>query len=171
MAAALIPSQAPAVLDVEASGFGRGSYPIEVGFVEPGGTVFCALIQPDPAWQHWDATAEQVHGISREILRRYGKPAAWVAAQINTRLQGQTVYCDAWAHDYPWLARLFDSVDMVPSFRLQDLRCLLSDAEALRWHLELARVRQDLGLNRHRASSDARALQLTLLRVKQQQMA
>jgi len=33
MAAVLIPPQAPAVLDVEASGFGRGSYPIEVGFV------------------------------------------------------------------------------------------------------------------------------------------
>ena len=27
------PEEAPAVLDIEASGFGRGSYPIEVGFV------------------------------------------------------------------------------------------------------------------------------------------
>jgi len=156
----------PAILDVEASGFGRGSYPIEVGFVEPEGAVFCSLIQPEPDWQHWDLAAERVHGISRDILRQHGKAPAWVAAQINTRLAGQTVYCDAWAHDYPWLARLFDSVDMVPAFHLQDLRCLLSDAEAAHWHLLREQVREELQLVRHRASSDARVLQTAWLRLK-----
>ena len=158
--------RAPAILDVEASGFGRGSYPIEVGFVEPSGTVFCSLIQPEPDWQHWDPSAELVHGISRDILRQHGKPPAWVAAQINQRLAGQTVYCDAWAHDYPWLARLFDSVDMVPAFHLQDLRCLLSEAEAACWHVVREQVRDELQLVRHRASSDARVLQTAWLRLK-----
>ncbi len=158
--------RAPAILDVEASGFGRGSYPIEVGFVEPSGTVFCSLIQPEPDWQHWDPSAELVHGISREILQRHGKPPAWVAAQINERLAGQTVYCDAWAHDYSWLARLFDCADMMPAFHLQDLRCLLSEAEAACWHQLREQVREELQLDRHRASADARVLQTALLRLR-----
>lgn len=161
--------QLPAVLDLEASGFGRGSYPIEVGFVEPSGSVFCTLIQPQPDWQHWDESAEALHGISRELLQRHGRPPAWVADQINRRLAGQVVYCDAWAHDYPWLARLFDCVDMVPSFRLADLRSLLDAEEAARWHEVLEQVRQEQQLRRHRASSDARVLQQTWLRLKQLQ--
>ncbi|MEJ6007612.1 hypothetical protein WG899_18850 [Paucibacter sp. AS339] len=159
----------PTILDVEASGFGRGSYPIEIGFVEAGGAAFCSLIQPEPEWQHWDASAEALHGITRDILRQHGKPPRWVAEQINQRLAGQTVYCDAWGHDYPWLCRLFDAVDMNPSFRLADIRSLLSEAEAACWHPALDQVRSEAQLRRHRASSDAMVLQLTLMRVKQAQ--
>ena len=35
----------PAVLDIEASGFGVGSYPIEVGFVLPDGQSYCSLLR------------------------------------------------------------------------------------------------------------------------------
>ena len=160
----------PTILDLEASGFGRGSYPIEVGFVDPTGAVFCCLIQPEPDWLHWDASAEALHGITREILRRYGKSPVWVAEQINRRLAGQTVYCDAWGHDYPWLCRLFDVADMNPSFRLADLRSLLSETEALRWGVVLDQVRAEQQLRRHRASSDALVLQLALQRVKQDEV-
>ena len=38
---------APIIIDIEASGFGRGSYPIEVGLVLPDGTPHCFLIAPD----------------------------------------------------------------------------------------------------------------------------
>ncbi|MFO1249856.1 MAG: hypothetical protein U1E77_01625 [Inhella sp.] len=40
--------QLPAFIDIEASGFGRGSYPIEVGFVDRDGQLFCTLVQPRP---------------------------------------------------------------------------------------------------------------------------
>lgn len=156
----------PPVLDVEASGFGRGSYPIEIGFVEPQGSLFCCLIRPLPEWQHWDAAAEALHGISRELLQSRGRPPAWVAAELNRRLHGQTVYCDGWAHDYSWLARLFDGAQLQPSFRLQDLRTLLSEQEAQCWHQVTTEVRAELQLQRHRASSDARVLQLALQRVR-----
>nr|WP_295130833.1 hypothetical protein [uncultured Roseateles sp.] len=159
--------EVPAILDIEASGFGRGSYPIEVGIVDSAGAMFCSLIQPEPEWQHWDASAEAIHGISRATLCRYGKPPLWVAQQINSHLRGQVVYCDAWAHDYPWLARLFDVVDLVPQFKLADLRCLLSEAEARHWHAVLSQVRLEQALQRHRASSDARILQLTLQKLRQ----
>ena len=154
------------MLDVEASGFGRGSYPIEVGFVLAQGSMFCALIQPAADWLHWDASAESLHGITRAMLLAHGKPAAYVANQLNTRLRGLTVYCDGWGNDFVWLARLFDSVGMQPSFRLEDLRCLLSEDEAARWHDVTAAVRSEQNLRRHRASSDARVLQLAMARVR-----
>jgi len=158
--------QLPTMLDVEASGFGRGSYPIEIGFVEPEGQAFCCLIRPQPEWRHWDQGAEALHGISRERLLSCGKPPAWVAGELNRRLQGQTVYCDGWAQDYSWLALLFDAAELQPGFQLQDLRTLLSEQEAQRWHQITSQVRQEQRLSRHRASSDARVLQLALARIR-----
>ena len=34
----------PTILDIEASGFGPGSYPIEIGFVTGAGKAWCSLI-------------------------------------------------------------------------------------------------------------------------------
>ncbi len=156
----------PAILDIEASGFGRGSYPIEIGFVDPHGALFCSLIQPEPDWVHWDASAEQLHGIQRALLLQHGKPAAWVAEEVNKRLAGQTVYCDAWGHDYAWLSRLYDAAERSPSFKLEDLRYLLTEDEAARWHATNHAVRERQALRRHRASSDAKLLQLTLAELR-----
>ncbi|MFG6488158.1 hypothetical protein ACG04R_15845 [Roseateles sp. BYS78W] len=156
----------PTILDIEASGFGRGSYPIEVGYSAGDGTLFCGLILPEPDWVHWDDAAEALHGISRELLCQHGKPARWIAEQLNTRLRGQTVFCDGWGHDYTWLNRLYDAVAMRPSFRLDDLRKLLNEDEAQRWKGVTEAVRERQQLKRHRASSDARVLQLALGEVK-----
>jgi hypothetical protein len=156
----------PTILDIEASGFGRGSYPIEIGFSDGEGGLFCSLVLPEPEWQHWDEAAEALHGISRELLHQHGRPARWMAEQLNTRLRGQTVFCDGWGHDYTWLNRLYDAVEMRPSFRLDDLRKLLSESEAQRWKGVTEAVRDRQQLTRHRASSDARVLQLALGEVK-----
>lgn len=156
----------PTILDIEASGFGRGSYPIEVGLVTSEGELFCGLVRPEPDWLHWDPAAEALHGISRELLLEKGRPPRWMAEQINQRLRGQTVYCDGWGQDYPWLARLYDAAGLLPSFRLDDLRRLLSEAESQRWRAVTDAVRWRLQLSRHRASSDARVLQLALEEVK-----
>lgn len=158
--------QLPTILDIEASGFGRGSYPIEVGFVAGDGTLFCGLVRPEPDWLHWDEAAEALHGISRELLLKNGRPVRWMAEQINRRLQGQTVYCDGCGLDYPWMARLYDAAGLQPSFRLDDLRRLLSETEALRWRGVTEAVRRRQQLTRHRASSDARVLQLALEEIK-----
>ena len=155
----------PCVLDIEASGFGRGSYPIEIGFVLPDGTAYCTLIVPDAGWTHWDGDAERVHGISRSLLRRHGRSAHEVALELNQRLAGRTVYCDNWAHDYAWLARLFESAEISPSFRLRHLRELMSENAAERFDDTREIVARNLQLRRHRASSDARVLQLSLARL------
>jgi hypothetical protein len=156
----------PTVLDVEASGFGRNSYPIEVGFVLPDGHTFCTLIRPLAHWTHWDAQAALTHHIPRTLLQQRGQSVAEVAGKLNTDLRGQTVYSDGWAHDYSWLGALFDAANMTPSFRLENLRMLLTEAEAERWHLFKAQIGAERGAQRHRASADARLLQLTYQRLR-----
>lgn len=160
------PLLAPAVLDVEASGFGRSSYPIEIGFVLPDGHTYCTLIRPEAHWTHWDASAEATHHIARALLLTRGRPVQEVAQALNRQLQGQTVYSDGWANDYSWLGLLFDAAEMVPSFKLDNLRALLTDAQADQWHTVKTQISSERGPQRHRASADARLLQLTLLRLR-----
>ncbi len=157
----------PTILDVEASGFGRNSYPIEIGFVLPDGHAYCTLVRPEPQWSHWDAQAEKLHHISRALIQARGLPALEVAQTLNARLQGQTVYTDGWANDYSWLGTLFDAAEITPSFRLENLRALLNETEADLWHTIKAQVNAERGAHRHRASSDARVLQLTLQRLRE----
>jgi hypothetical protein len=58
---------------------------------------------------------------------------------------------------------------MTPSFRLENLRALLSEVEADQWHNVKAQVAQENATQRHRASSDAKLLHLTLLRLREVQ--
>lgn len=157
---------APAVLDIEASGFGAHSYPIEIGFVLPNGDTYCSLIRPANGWVHWDPEAEKVHHIAAATLGVHGRDVDEVAGQLNDRLHGRTVYSDAWLHDYTWLAALFEAAGRVPAFRLEDLRSLLTEAEAAHWDDVKGQVRSELRLERHRASADARVLQQTVVRVR-----
>ena len=157
----------PAVLDVEASGFGAHSYPIEIGCVMPNGETFCSLIRPTAEWTHWDPAAERIHHISPQTLRSHGRKVGDVAALLNARLDGTTVYSDAWLHDYTWLAALFEAAGQLQRFRLQDLRSLLSEAEAERWDDTRVIVAAEMRLQRHRASADAKVLQQTLRRLRE----
>lgn len=156
----------PTVIDIEASGFGRGSYPIEVGYVLPDGRGYCTLIRPEPAWTHWDGDAARLHGITRDLLRNHGRTALDVARHLNGALAGRTVYTDGWNHDYTWLAVLFEAAATQPSFRLENLRQLLDEREAECWHDIKRGVEQAQDAQRHRASTDARVLQWALQRVR-----
>jgi len=154
----------PAVMDIEASGLGRGNYPIEVGYVLSDGRSACYLIRPEPEWTFWNDDAQRLHGISPELLQRHGRAAGDVARLLNSALAGLTLYSDAWGNDYSWLSLLFEHADLVPRFRLQPLQLLLSDSQKRLWNDMRAQVCVDLDLSRHRASSDARILQETYLR-------
>lgn len=158
----------PAVLDIEASGFGRDSFPIEVGFVLSDGETFCCLIRPAPDWTHWDATAERLHHISQQTLRTHGRDVREVAQLLNDRLHGLTLYCDGWANDYVWLSVLFDAAGLTPSFRLDNLRALLTEHDVARWAVTKKVVATEMHLERHRASADAKVLQRTLVRLRTQ---
>jgi hypothetical protein len=155
----------PAVIDVEASGFGPHSYPIEIGFALPNGRLECTLIRPEPSWVHWDESAYAIHGIKRELLVAFGKPVDQVALWLNKQLTGLTIYSDAWGHDYAWLAVLYDAANLVPSFRLDHLASIMPECEAGTWNRVHEEIEKELGLKRHRASNDALMLQRTWARL------
>jgi hypothetical protein len=156
---------APTVIDFEASGFGRGSYPIEVGFVLPDGSGDCMLIRPLDAWQHWDPAAEALHHITRDLLTRYGQPVADVVERLERQLHGRTVYSDGWGNDYSWLSALYDAVGRTPGFHLDSLQKLLTPTELDRWDEARAAIAEGAPSERHRASADARLLQSTVMRL------
>ncbi len=158
-------SPLPCVLDIEASGFGGRSYPIEVGYVLPDGRAVCMLVRPVAGWTHWDETAEKVHGITRAMLAAHGRAPKDVAAALNRDLAGLTVYCDGWAHDYSWLAALFEAAAMQPAFKLESVGALLDEPHLAQLDGARRDAALEMGLTRHRASNDARALQRALLRV------
>jgi hypothetical protein len=157
---------APAVLDIEASGFGRDSYPVEIGYVLPDGRSYCSLIRPAPGWTHWDPEAERLHRISLAVANQHGRDARAVAMHLNDQLRGLTVYCDGWVHDYTWLAVLFEAAGLSPSFKLDNLRALMTDREAGVWSVLKQQVATEMRLQRHRASTDAKILQSTLIRLR-----
>lgn len=156
----------PAVIDIEASGFGKGSYPVEVGYVLPDGRRYCTLIRPQPEWTHWDAAAERLHRIPLSVLRTRGRAPAEVCARLDADLGGRTVYSDAWSHDLSWLHRLYDAAGSTPAFRLESVRALLDETELSAWHPAREAVMRDLRGERHRASVDALAVQRALCRLK-----
>ena len=155
----------PAFIDVEASGLGRGSYPIEIGICLPDGSSRCWLIRPATHWHAWDPAAERIHRLSRGLLMTHGRAIRSVAEELNAVLAGQVVYSDAWGNDMPWVAALFDEAGLVQRFRIEALRSIVPEARLAEWNPMRRRIESELELRRHRASADARALQQTWLAI------
>jgi len=154
----------PVILDLEASGFGAESYPIEVGLALETGATACYLIRPHPDWRHWDPASERLHGLTRDQLVKFGRPVREVAQSLNRLLEAQTVYSDAWSYDHGWISRLFDAAGLLPGFKLDSLQRLFCEAQYEIWNQTLEQVFAECASPRHRASNDARAIQLAYSR-------
>ncbi|TNC92413.1 hypothetical protein [Thalassolituus sp.] len=155
----------PAIIDVEASGFGRGSYPIEIGFALEDREVKSCLILPADSWTHWSDEAEAIHGISRDQLREEGLSVRDVALFLNEELRGKTLYSDAWSFDSSWIGRLFEEAELVQRFRIETINKLLTPDQMENWQGTKKDLWQEFSLSRHRAANDVRVLQETFLRV------
>lgn len=156
----------PIIIDVEASGFGNGSYPIEVGVALDDDTKYCALILPADEWEHWDDDAEKVHRIARDILETHGKPIPEVAEHLNRLFEGKTLYTDAWGVDKPWLTTLFYRAAMEMKFSVSPLELILSEEQMARWHETKDKLLAEVKKHRHRASFDAWIIQETWKRTQ-----
>ena len=155
----------PAIIDIEASGFGPKGYPIEVGVITGKGERLCQLITPPKEWDFWDAEAADCHRITRAVLFENGHPPATVANELNKLLKGMTVHSDGWVVDKPWLVKLFHVADVQPLFNISPIEILLNEQQMLIWHKIKKDVTLDLQLQRHRASSDAKIIQETYMRL------
>ncbi len=154
----------PIIVDIEASGFGSMSYPIEVGIALEDDAKYCSLILPASDWEHWDSDAEKVHRIARDILETYGNPIQEVAAHLNRLLEGKTLYTDGWVVDKPWLTTLFAEAQMEMKFYVSDLEMILSEQQMARWHDTKDKILAEVKKHRHRASFDAWIIQETYKR-------
>ncbi len=153
----------PFIIDVEASGFGSSSYPIEIGLALEKEKRYCSLILPAPDWTHWDKKAEETHKVTREALLRHGKPALEVAKELNAILEEATVFSDGWGVDKPWITRLFASTGIRCLFFVSPLERILSEPQMNIWHETKERIIKKLSLTRHRASADAFIIQETYM--------
>lgn len=151
----------PYIIDIEASGFGGASYPIEIGLALGEGEKYCSLIMPAPEWTHWDVEAENIHHIKRETLETCGKPAGQVAQYLNQLVEGSTLYSDGWVVDKPWLTSLFQVAGEPMKFTVSPLELILSERQMEIWHDTKNLVLAQSRLERHRASNDAWVIQQT----------
>ena len=147
-------------LDIEASGIGAESYPIEIGVILKNGSTYCSLIKPEPEWIYWSDQAESIHGISQQTLKAYGKPARQVATELNELLAGQVTYSDCSVLDKPWLITLFEKTRIDCRFNLTDIMYLISEEEYIQLNETKRSIANNLDIQRHRATNDARILQL-----------
>jgi len=98
-----------AFLDIEASGLGEGSWPVQIGWSAPfdrhlDGEV---LVRPTPDWTHWAPIAQaRFHGIGRERLQREGIDPALVLDCLESELRRFEIYVSDPEHDRAWFARL-----------------------------------------------------------------
>lgn len=159
----MYPMQPPVILDIEASGFGAGSYPVEIGYADASGETWHALVQPQAEWLHWDDSAAALHLQSRQDLQLHGQSVTSIATHLNRMFAGKTVYCDGWYQDYVWLHSLFEAAEMAPFFKLEDLRLQLSEGQKAVWHDTKQVVIASLAARTHNAATDAKVLQLTWL--------
>jgi hypothetical protein len=129
-------------LDFEASSLGRKGFPIEVAWAFETGEEESHLIRPAEDWTEWDASAEAVHRITRELLEREGKPAVEVARRALEALSGHRLYASAPSWDGQWLSRLLRAGGLPRhALRLRDTE--EARAEAVLAALEAADVPPD----------------------------
>jgi hypothetical protein len=144
-------TRGPFFIDLEASGIAPDSYPVEVGVVGPVWR-YSSLIKPVHYWTYWDYDAQDMHGISRELLLSVGADPDDVAQKLNEKLDGELILADS-PLDRFWLEVLYEASSFEPSFEISNLYSYLSagDAGLFRKHLQVAKA--------HRALPDALANQ------------
>lgn len=151
----------PNIIDIEASGFGSSSYPIEIGVVRSDGERYSRLIKPFDDWTHWDKNAELVHKISREELSTDGIHGVKVCLELNDFLKNATVYSDGWQVDSVWLNALYSRARVEKTFHISSLEMILSPHQLKNWHHTKDAVINNLNIKRHLASNDALIIQQT----------
>ena len=119
----------PRFVDLEASGFSRGSYPISIAWNDDQGTIERLLIDPSgvASWgdEDWSVDAESVHGLDRERLRKNGWPPDYVVDRLIASVPSGELYSDAPDFDERWLDRLFAAVGVPRPFTVHHVDDLL----------------------------------------------
>ncbi|MGB0734046.1 MAG: hypothetical protein ACPGPF_09765 [Pontibacterium sp.] len=151
-------------VDIEASGLSEDSYPIEIAWVcEETHESDSFLINPSSIaqWHYWDETAEQIHGIQRELLLHEGIGVVEACERLNKALVGAALVSDALSFDGFWMSRLFVAASSTAQFDMIGLDDLLTQDQLQRYK-KVSRSQ----LRRHRALPDVEAMMRAVTMVK-----
>ncbi|ADM10020.1 hypothetical protein PB2503_09839 [Parvularcula bermudensis HTCC2503] len=149
-----------AFIDIEASGLGPHSWPIEVGWVFETGDAHALLVKPADQWsmKAWEKSAEALHRITPNRLITEGRDPLETALILNAAIGSATVYSDAPDYDSFWLFRLYDAAGIKPNYILNDIGDLLRPIWP-REPKELVALASDEKPHAHRAAADVLHLQ------------
>ncbi len=149
-----------AFIDLEASGLGPASWPIEVGWCFPDEEPEALLIKPADDWadEAWDHNAEALHGLSQQKLRKNGFGIEEVCQRLNAALGKKEVYSDAPDWDGFWLYRLFSAAGAKQGFDLRDFGELLRSFPPEKVSAAISAATQTAP-HRHRAREDVLHMQ------------
>ncbi len=103
----------PVFLDIEASCYDEAGFPLSLAWSLPDGRIKTVLVMPDEGWTpHATASVDLAHYYDQ------GASARDIVHEINTDLDGQTLYIDGLDPDEIWLDRLFEACGEEPGFEL-----------------------------------------------------
>lgn len=116
----------PTFLDFEAASF--TGHPIEVAWNDAAGNIESYLIKPHPSWTEWDYHAQELHGISQDMLNRDGKDIGWVTTKMEEKLGGSLICSDNPWHEDQWCHMLFRAAGRTMTFGFVPTHMCLPDA-------------------------------------------
>lgn len=157
----------PTIIDIEASGFGCSSYPIEIGVVRSDGLKYGQLIKPFDNWTFWQKGVEAIHGISKDYLLLNGTNGVRICLELNEMLRHEQVFSDGWVVDSAWLTKLYARSGIEMDFTLSPLELILKEEQMNVWHETKKMVMNQMCLQAHRAINDALIIQRTFLKTSQ----
>ena len=153
-------------VDLEASGLGRESYPIEVGWsVDDEQEPASFLVRPATSWRFDDFTeaAQAIHNILYERLISHGIAVETACRRLDAAWTGAVLVSDNPAADGGWLNRLYQAASRPYPWRLVDFD-VLDAALAIQYgggYEKLAAILNDADRHwpvPHRAGPDAQRL-------------
>lgn len=120
------------ILDFEASGIMKGSFPIEIAWIRDSGTAISTLIQPSDNWLSnenlWSERSQNVHGIEKATLISEGLDIKSVIDLIvNDIKEYETIYSDNPSFEQEWLDRLFDEARISHNYIVRDFNVMLNN--------------------------------------------
>ncbi|NOY69249.1 MAG: hypothetical protein GXP53_07115 [Deltaproteobacteria bacterium] len=149
------------IIDFEASGLSKSSYPIEVAWGSSVKTVASYLLNPDKmdGWTDWNPKSYEFHQIPREKLLVNGKDPRRVAKLMIDDLAGQTAYSDEPRFDNMWKERLLVDSGYDPGLiKIKNLKYFLNKKIKSRFPKKrLIDLFQEFSANKsihHRAGAD-----------------
>jgi len=117
------------IIDFEASGLGKESYPIEVAWGDARNSVTSFLLNPQKMdnWTDWDPRSLEFHHIPREKLIKKGEDPKRIAEIMVKELAGKTLYSDEPRYDKMWKDRLLRDSGYDPELiRIKNLKYFLN---------------------------------------------